>query len=309
MVLRSNTQSMLLTSLAALAVMLAMPPLHAQTDEKQEPAEKLASFISPVPKAKSELQRHPLYPALVMAEEALDAIETKIDDYTCDIVRRERIEGKLRGYEFLKAKIRHEQTEAETPVPFSVYLRFEKPASVEGREALFVEGQHGGKVFVRRGGQRMSYVSTYIKPDSRLAMKENRYPITDIGFKRLIERLVEVIENDIQYDEVEVKYFEGAKVGDRVCTRIEVIHPVQRDHFTFSRAMVFVDEKDKLPVGYASYYWPSEAGGKPRLLEEYIYTNIELNVGLTDHDFDRDNPDYGFSHGEEDEVTEVAEDE
>ena len=59
--------------------------------------------------------------------------------------------------------------------------------------------------------------------------------------------------------------------------------------------MVFVDDEERFPVAYASFYWPDEPGGKPRLLEEYIYTDIKVNVGLTDADFDRDNPDYGFT--------------
>lgn len=215
------------------------------------------------------------------------------------MVRRERVAGKLGKHEFVRLKVRHDQNDVEMPTPFSVYLRFLKPASVEGREALYVEGRNSGKVFVRRGGQRMSYVSSFIKPDSRLAMKENRYPITDIGFKRMVERLLNVIENDIQYDECEVTFYKDAKVSDRTCTRIEVVHPIERDHFRFYKAMVFVDDEDKLPVGYASFYWPRKPGEKPRLLEEYVFTDIQLNVGLTDEDFDRDNPQYGFTRDRE----------
>src|SRR5690606_17712211 len=149
-----------------------------------------------------------------------------IDDYTCTIVRRERIAGRLNGHEFIDAKIRHQKADEHGVLePFSVYLRFTKPARVEGREALFVEGENAGKVFVRRGGERMAHLSTFIKPDSRLAMRDNRYPITEIGFEKMVDRLIDVIENDLQYDECEVKFFSNAKINDRVCTRIEVIHP------------------------------------------------------------------------------------
>lgn len=268
-------------------------------DKSDEPAEKLASFAAPLAKPKQRRTDHPLYPALVLAEEALESIDKNIDDYTCKIVRRERVAGKLGKYEFINAKVRHEQGEGEEKIPFSVYLRFDKPAAVEGREALYISGTHGDRVLVRRGGQRMAYMSTYLKPDSRLAMRENRYPITDLGFKRLVEQLVGVIENDMQHDECKVTFFKGAKVDERTCTRIEVIHPVERDHFTFHKAMVFVDDKDKIPVGYASFFWPREEGGKPLLLEEYIYTDVKLNVGLSDDDFDRENPEYLFSQDPE----------
>ena len=32
-----------------------------------------------------------------------------------------------------------------------------------------------------------------------------------------------------------------------------------------------------------------------QLLEEYTYTNIKINVGLTDADFDTKNPNYKFT--------------
>ncbi|WP_442481829.1 DUF1571 domain-containing protein [Aeoliella sp. SH292] len=270
------------------------------TIEKKPRPEQLTSFTTPLDTVGVDRSKHPLYPALLLAEKSLESIEKNVKDYTCNMVRRERIAGKVGNYEFLHAKIRHEQNEGAESVPFSVYLRFDKPTSIAGREALFVEGEHAGKVFVRRGGERMAYMSTYIKPDSRLAMKENRYPITEIGFKRMVERLVGIIENDIQYDECQVKFFKGAKVNGIPCTRIEVTHPIKRDHFTFHKATVFVDDKDKLPVAYSSYYWPEREGEEPRLLEEYIFTNIQLNVGLTDADFDRDNPEYGFNRKAED---------
>lgn len=282
-------------ALAGLLTLAGAAVAEESEREGQKSAEKLASFTSPVGNSGTLRRDHPLYPAFELAAGALDSIEQNIDDYTCSIVRRERIDGKVGKHEFIRAKVRHEQTDKDQHVPFSVFLQFQKPASVEGREALYVDGDHGSRVLVRRGGQRSPYMTSYIKPDSRLAMKDNRYPITDVGFKRMVERLMDIIENDMQYDECEVNFYKGAKVGDRTCTRIEVIHPHEREHFRFHKATVFVDDKDKLPVGYVSFYWPRSAGEKPRLLEEYIYTDIELNVGLTDEDFDRDNPDYLLS--------------
>ena len=280
------------------------PPANSQavtTLASTAPAEKVVSFTMPISPPENLKKEHPIYPALQLAREAHAEINKKIVDYTCSVVRRERIQGKLRPYEFLNAKVRHELLTGQdtnnptVETPFSVYLRFSRPASVVGREALYVAGRNAGKVFVRRGGQRMAYLSSYIKPDSRIAMKENRYTITDIGFKLLIERLIEVMEEDIKHGECKVKFFANAKVNERTCTRIEVTHPIKRDHFRFYRSIVFVDDEDKIPVAYASYYWPSTPGGRPQLLEEYIYSNIKLNVGLLDEDFDRDNRAYGFT--------------
>lgn len=282
-------------------------PAKITTPPRGEPGQNAtaASYTREISAEEARKKDHPLYPVLQIARRAHATISKDIRDYTCTIVRRERIAGKLQSHEFIDAKIRHQQLDGDRLIePFSVYLQFTKPARVAGREALYVEGENAGKVFVRRGGERMAHLSTFIKPDSRLAMRDNRYPITDIGFQKLVERLIEVVESDLNYDECEVNFYSNAKVDQRVCTRIEVIHPVKREHFKFHRAMVFVDDKDQLPIAYVSYTWPENPGGQPRLLEEYVYTNIVLNPGLTDQDFDRDNPAYGFTDEVSDEVEE-----
>lgn len=287
-------------ALAAPAICQEVADAEPIVEASTERPEKMASFTTPATSPPTTGKPHPLQPALKLAQEVLDSINNNVDDYTCTLVRRERVSGELGKHEFLNLKVRHEETQdGQAIIPFSVYLKFTKPAHVEGREALYIAGKHAGKVFVRRGGQRASYLSSYVSPDSRIAMKDNRYPITDIGFKRMAERLIDVIESDMKYDECEVNFYSGAKVNERSCTRIEVIHPVERDHFRFQRAMVFVDDEDKLPIGYASFFWPAEPGGKPRLLEEYVYTDIKLNVGLADDDFDRENPNYGFASSRE----------
>jgi hypothetical protein len=50
----------------------------------------------------------------------------------------------------------------------------------------------------------------------------------------------------------------------------------------------------QIPVRYAAYNWPEQEGGQGVLIEEYTFRNIQLNVGLTDADFDFHNPHYGF---------------
>ena len=59
-------------------------------------------------------------------------------------------------------------------------------------------------------------------------------------------------------------------------------------------ARIFVDDKLQLPLRYSAYDWPDEEGGDLLLLEEYTYTDVKLNVGLTDWDFDHRNEKYRF---------------
>lgn len=224
-------------------------------------------------------------PTLRWAYDGLRDLEA-IDDYSAVLVKRERIGGQVGEYQKMFIKVRHR--------PFSVYLHFLSPASLRGQEVIYVEGQNDGKMWARGTGVRGVFGTVSLQPDGVIAMQGNRYPITEIGILNLVRRLIEVAEADTKYGECEVKYYQGAKVGDRVSTCIEVVHPVPRRNFRFHLARVFVDDELNLPIRYESYSWPTTPGAEPELIEEYTYLDLKLNVGFTDADFDIRNPNYRF---------------
>ena len=239
-------------------------------------------------------QHHPLDPGLEMAFDALRHIEQNVRDYTCTLVKRERVHGELLEHEFISCKIRHAHQGDRGAVPFSVYLAFRKPESTKGREVIFVDGLHAGKIVAHEGGLKGRFLPTVeLMPTSTLAMRGNRYPITEIGILTLTRRLIEKGERDRRQGDCQVRLIDGARVKDRVCTMLEVVHPEERPHFDFHLARVFLDNELKMPIRYEAYGWPA-AGEKPPLLEEYTYTDIKVNVGLTDEDFNRENPKYRF---------------
>ncbi|QDU95558.1 DUF1571 domain-containing protein [Lignipirellula cremea] len=244
--------------------------------------------------ADDPLVNHPLTPVLRFAYRRLAALEVDIRDFTCTLIKRERINGELSGYQYIDLKVRTRQEEANGVTPLSVYARFTKPASVAGREVLFVENKNEGKVLARRGGTRLSYVTTSVEPDGPLALRDSRNPITEVGICNLIRRLIERAESDIQHDEVHVAYYKDSRINDRPCTQIVVTHPVPRDYFLFSRAEIFIDNEMNIPVRYVAYTWPTQPGGPELLQEEFTYTNLQLNVGLADADFSAENPAYMF---------------
>jgi hypothetical protein len=233
------------------------------------------------------LAEHPLEPALKIAQKGLDSIKANIKDYSATMVKRERIDGVLGEHEYMFCKVRHE--------PFSVYLSFLAPEAVKGQEVIYVAGQNDDNILAHAGsGVRAMVGMVSLKPSSMLAMQGNRYPITELGVENLTRRLVEVAEHDKQFGECEVNFFPGAKVNGRICTCIQVTHPVPRRNFRFHLARVFIDDELTIPVRYEAYDWPQEAGGQPVLMEEYTYMNVQVNQGFTDVDFDPRNPAYKF---------------
>ena len=221
----------------------------------------------------------------------------QVADYTCTLVKRERINGQLLDYEHIEVKLRHRQVEdGRIVVPFSVYLKFLAPAELQGREVIYVEGRNEGKLIARRGGKRFAFVTTAVDPLGEVAMERNHYPITHMGIKSLIEELLTVGQEELQNPPEELFYRQvnGVKIDGRRCRMIEFSHPVRRANYRYHIARIFVDEELDLPIRHAAYDWPDEEGGKPKLLEEFTYLNLKLNVDLTDWDFDHRNEEYDF---------------
>lgn len=223
-------------------------------------------------------------PALRWAREGLPHVQA-IADYSCIVHKRERVEGVLGEHQAMFCKVRHK--------PFSVYMYFLSPPNLKGQEVLFVEGQNNGNLHAHSTGVKGIVGTVSLDPRGHMAMRNNRYPITELGVQNLIQRLIEVGEHDANYGECDVQFLK-AKISNRPCTCIQVVHPTARRNFRFHIAQIFVDDEMNLPIRFASYDWPARQGGEPQLLEEYTYQNVKLNNGFTDADFDTQNPKYGF---------------
>lgn len=279
----------------------AFTPTLAAAEEKASavvPVSYVAD-ISPTDGLKETEPQHALVPVLAYAQRGLAAIEQDVRDYSCVMVARQRRQGKLSKYQYMEAKVRHAQNSNGEQTPFSIYMRFQRPSDVHGREVLYVDGERNGDMLVRNGGKRLPNLTLQLDPHSDRVLQESRYPITDMGIKNMVRRLIEVVEDEMATDDCEVKFFENAKLNGRSCTHILVTHRTREAGSRFHMARVLVDNELQVPVYVASYGWPKSEGGKPVLMEEIAFTNLKLNVGLTDSDFSSNNPSYGFKKGDE----------
>jgi hypothetical protein len=165
---------------------------------------------------------------------------------------------------------------------------------MKGQEVLFVEGANNGKMWAHSVGLRGLLGTLAIDPADPLAMQGQQYPLTQIGVLKLTKRLIEAAESDMKFGECSMKWIDHAKINNRSCFCIEVVHPRPRSNFIFHIARIFVDDEMNLPIRYERYDWPSAPGGKPVLTEEYTYLNVKLNAALAAADFDVQNPAYHF---------------
>jgi hypothetical protein len=229
---------------------------------------------------------HPLMPALRVAQEGVQYIDTNIKDYSAILYKQERIDGELQEQEVAFVKVRHQ--------PFSVHMFFLSPH--KGRECLYVPGPNGqkGVLHARDSGFRKKLGVFELDPEGRLAMAGQKYPITKLGIRNLTTELIAVASNDVNFGECDVRTLQttiGAAGEKRPVTVIEAVHPTPRKNFRFHKAQVFIDNELRVPIRYAAYLWPANPGEEPPLEEAYTYLNLKVNNGFTDADFDPKSPE------------------
>src|SRR4051812_38925529 len=85
------------------------PVYRVAAQQPGEPAAKVAANTGgPAAGAAPAVDQHPLIPALRMAKDSLAHIQADIRDYSCTMMKRERVNGKLNEAEFMFLKVRHE---------------------------------------------------------------------------------------------------------------------------------------------------------------------------------------------------------
>ncbi len=237
-----------------------------------------------------EASAHPLAWTLRYARSRSDYIREHIRDYSCRLIKRERIDSELQKQQFIQVKVRCEQRRDDDVVrPFAVFMQYLAPATLKGRKVLYIDGQNNGMMQVLKGGRAFKYVKLQLDPNGAAARRESNYPITEVGFDKIIERLTQRVENDIKNDptaaNTQVSHFRNAAVNNRVCTHIRILHPKRGDGIEFHKASLYVDDELHVPIRLVVHDWPSGDDEQPPLIEEYTYVDLRLNVGLTDADF------------------------
>jgi hypothetical protein len=231
---------------------------------------------------------HPLLPVVKYAKERIADVQRRVQDYSCRLVKRERIEGQLQEYQYVDVWVREGSRTGKQTSPMSVLLEYLSPVDVKGRKVLYVENQNDNKLLVRRGGKRYSYVVTSLDPRGNTARHESVVPVTEVSFERLIRGMMERVEKDVELDPTGANtqvQSATAKVNQRPCQVIRIIHPARQEGLVYHIASVYVDAELQVPVRIEAYDWPDDTSAEPPLRAEYTYTNLRLNQNLSDDIF------------------------
>lgn len=202
---------------------------------------------------------------------------SRLRDYTCTMVKQERIRGKLQEENVLLMKFRN--------VPFSVYMKWLAPRSMVKQEVCFVYGQNNNKLRVHAPGfvGLAGWVS--LDPRDPKVMDQSRHTIYEAGVGKLAERYIDEFRKGKQVNKSRVQVAEY-DFQNRRCYRVEVVHTERVPQAYSYRNVLYLDKEWHLPVRTESYDWPRQGGSaEGDLLEVYSFVNFQFNVGLSDNDF------------------------
>ena len=235
---------------------------------------------------------HPLSAVLKFAREERAYLQQTVRGFACRVTKRERIAGELQDYYFIDMRVReHVSAGGHVAQPLSVLLEFLGPSDVEGRRALFVSGQNDDKLLVRKGGKRFRSVVVHVDPFGESVKRESLMPITEIGFSQLLDRTIDVLEQDVAADpsgrNTIVERITTVRINGRPCEMLRITHPSRRDGLQFHSASMSIDAELHVPVRFDVYDWPESPGQEPPLTAEFTYTNVTLNPDLDDAVFSR----------------------
>jgi outer membrane lipoprotein-sorting protein len=224
-------------------------------------------------------QSHPLVPVLKLAAKSLEKMEV-VKDYEATVIKKELI-GKTLLTSQMNIKLREE--------PKDVYLKFIDPHA--GRQVLYSPNKRNGNMLVRETGIASLVGALEIDPNSDRVKAENRYNITKIGLRNMLTILMDRWLDETKLSGVDVKFYPEAKIGDQSCKVVQITYAEQRPEVRYQSSRLYIDNATDLPIRLQNWEF-----GKPEpvLVEDYYYSNLKTNVGLTDADFDPKNPKYGF---------------
>ena len=254
-------------------------PCVAQT--RAEPVKATKSIADERPQID---EAHPLYIPLQMAYQSLGALK-EIQDYECNFTKREFLAKKLQKTT-MRLKFREE--------PFSVYLKFIDANA--GREVLYVKGQNNNNLLVREPGFKAVLGVIPLSPTGPDAMAENKYPLTSIGMKNMLNRVIAQWESEARFAGTTVQKRPDSKLPltGEICTVYESIHAKPFKDFKYHTTRLWIDDKSGLAIGCQQLAFPGKNEKEPPLVEEYFYTDLKVNRKLTDADFDKNNKNYSF---------------
>jgi outer membrane lipoprotein-sorting protein len=208
---------------------------------------------------------------------ALNQSWARIKDYTCVLFKQERLKGKLQDKNTVSLKFRK---------PGDIYLKWIKQPH-EGRELIYRQGKDD-KMLVHEGGM-LRVAALKLDLDSPLVKMDTTHRLTELDIGYMLKMIYDNLYRGLKNGDVTLQFKGGGDQGGRLVYTVESrFANAAAQRYYAPRTVISHDVITGLPLKVVNY----DAAGQ--LLEEFEWSQIRFNVGLTDMDFDYRNPNYKF---------------
>ncbi len=202
-----------------------------------------------------------------------------LHDYTAVLEQTLADQGQPRPTEIIFVKFQK---------PFRVYLKWIKEPHL-GREVIYARDLHQGMVWVHRGD--FPDITVCLRPATCQALSASRHGVDEVGLGFVIQLVKRTYQRALSRPQDQVRFVDQGpgQIRGRPVRCLESIMPAREDSGYYGhRARLCIDSRYHLPIKIT--IWDNEN----ELYEEFLYTDLKLNPGLTEKDFDPKNPDYDF---------------
>ena len=212
---------------------------------------------------------------LLEAEAAYDRVES----YTAIFHKQQRIAGELLEEENIFLKFRKK--------PYSLYMKW-VTEPYKGSELLYVVGWNKGRIKAHRGGF-FSFIVRNLDPNDPKLMKNDLRPVTSTGVGFLLQTVAINMRKAIRAGILTFTSHGEENVYGRN-TRVMVIDIPYENAEDYDGAQFVINQDVESNILIRIRVYDRDG----QLVENYGYENLNLDVRLSDADFDPKNPDYDF---------------
>ncbi len=200
----------------------------------------------------------------------------KVDDLVCTFSTRERIRDEIVERKNMIFKFRK---------PAHFYMKMTEGEDKD-TELIYVDGRYDNNIEVHLGGF-WGFFRIAVDPRGSLALKNHRHPVMDADVGHILDVVLTNYRKGKTDPQARITYEGLAAVDGREAIHAKAVFPAGKGYYGHT-VHIYVDREMMLPVMLTVYGWNDE------FLEEYRYEKVRVNVGLTDRDFDIENPEYRF---------------
>jgi len=209
---------------------------------------------------------------IALLELCLENYHRRYSDYTCTLIKQERIGSKLRREQAIAVKFMDS--------PFSVAMKWLRNPPA-GDRILYVEGKYNNEMLVRpTNGLLRALVGGTARraPDGADAMRNTLRPVNMFGFKRSMQSLLGVYRQAKKNGHLKQAFGGRAKVAGRKSFALVRYLPPMSD-YPAHKTVIHIDQEYLVPTCIEAYDWQG------RLSARYVYKDLRFNVSLRADDF------------------------